>query len=109
MIFMRTVRTDKVGLRQVKTYHTDLAVTSLCMAVNGIHDPQTCPKLMAVNEIHSFMMTSMTHLTWVTVSEGLHRSLRLNSSLACQLLNSRTTDYICREGCRVIPHNSIGK
>ena len=27
--------TDKVKLPQVKTYHTDLAVTSLCMAVNG--------------------------------------------------------------------------
>ena len=32
---MRTVGTDKVRLRQLKTYHTDLAVTSLCMAVNG--------------------------------------------------------------------------
>ena len=27
----------------------------------------------------------MTHLTWVTVSEGINRGLRLNSSLACQL------------------------
>ena len=61
MIFMRTVGTDQVRLCQVKTYmsHTDLAVTSLGMAV----DPQICPntKLKAVNEIHSFMMTSMTH------------------------------------------------
>ena len=40
MMFMKHVGTDKVSLRQVKTYHTDLAVTSLCMAVNGIHDPQ---------------------------------------------------------------------
>ena len=88
MIFIRTVGTDKVKLHQVKTYHTDLAVTSLCMAVNGIHDPQIGPntKLNAVNEIHSFMMTSMTHLTRVTVSEGLDSGLRLNSSLTCQLL-----------------------
>ena len=65
MIFMRTVGTGKVT--------TDLAVTSLCMAVNGIHDPQICPniKQKAVNEIHSFMMTPMTHLTQVAVSEGL--------------------------------------
>ena len=71
MIFMRTVGTGKVRLHQVKTYHTDLAVTSLCMAVNEIHDPQICPNttLKAVNEINSFMMTSMTNLTWVTVSE----------------------------------------
>ena len=90
MIFMRTVGTGNVRLRQVKTYFTDLAVTSLCMAVNGIHDPQICPnmKLKAVNEIHSFMMSSMTHLTWVTISEGLDRALRLNSSLACQLLQN---------------------
>ena len=43
MIFMRTEGKDKVRLHQVKTYHTDLAVTGLCMAVNGIHDPQRCP------------------------------------------------------------------
>ena len=56
MIFMRTVGAGKVRLSQVKTYHTDLAVTSLCMAVN---DPQICPniKLKAVNEIHSLMTT----------------------------------------------------
>ena len=50
-------------------------------AVNSIHDSQISPntKLRAVNEIHSLMMTSMTHLTRVTVSEGL------NKSLACQL------------------------
>ena len=60
MIFMRTEGTGKVKQHQVKTYHTDLAVTSLCMAVIGIHDPQICPnpELMAVNEIHSLMMTS---------------------------------------------------
>ena len=45
------------------------------MAVNGIHDPQICTniKLKAANKIHRFMMTSMTHLTWVTVSEGIDR------------------------------------
>ena len=43
MIFMRTVGTDKVRLCQVKTYYTDLSVTSLWMAVNRIHDPQICP------------------------------------------------------------------
>ena len=66
---MRTVGTNKVRLHQVKTYHTDLAVTNLFMAVNCIHDPQICPntKLKVVNEINSLMMTSMTHLTWVTV------------------------------------------
>ena len=54
MIFMRTVGTGKVKLCQVKAYHTDLAVTSLCMAVNWIHDPQICPniKLKAVNDIN---------------------------------------------------------
>ena len=26
-------------------YHTDLAVTSLCMVVKEIHDPQICPNL----------------------------------------------------------------
>ena len=90
MLFMKTVGTDKVRLCQVKTYHTDLAVTSLCMAVNGIHDPEICPNtnLKAVIEIHSFMMTTMAHLTWVTLSEGLDRSLRLNSSLAGQLLDT---------------------
>ena len=87
---MRTVETDKVRLRQVKTYHTDLAVTSVCMAVNRIHDPQICPNtnLKAVNEIHSFMVTFMMHLTWVTASEGLDRGLRLNLSSACQPLQS---------------------
>ena len=65
MIFMRTEGTDKVRLGQVKTYHTNLTVTSLCMAVNEIHDPKICPntRLKAVNEIHSFMMPSITHLT----------------------------------------------
>ena len=47
MTFMRTVGTGKVRLRQVKTYCTDLAVTSLSMAVNGIHDPQNMPKRKA--------------------------------------------------------------
>ena len=57
---------------------------------NDIHDPQICPniKLKAVNEIHSPMMTFMTHLTQVTVSEGLDRGQRLTSSLACQLLQN---------------------
>ena len=40
MAFMRTVGTGKVRLCQIETYHTDLAVTSLCVAVNGTHDPQ---------------------------------------------------------------------
>ena len=40
------------------------------------------------NEIHSLMMTFMIHLTWVTISEGLDRGLRLNLSLACQLLQN---------------------
>ena len=59
MIFMRTVGTSKARLRQVRTYCTDLAV-SLCMAVNGIRDPQIRSniKLKAANEIHSFIMTS---------------------------------------------------
>ena len=62
MIFMRTVGTGKARLRQVKTYHTDLAVTGLGVAVNGIHDTQIYPniKLKAVNEIDSLMMTFMT-------------------------------------------------
>ena len=87
MIFMRTVGTGKVGLSQVKTYCTDLAATSFCMAVNGIHDPQISPhiKLKGVNEIHILMMPSITHLIQVTVSEGLDRGLRLNSNLAWQL------------------------
>ena len=60
---MRTVGTGKVRLRQVKTYGTDLAVTSLNGC--GVHDPQICPniKLKAVNEIHSLMMTFTAHLT----------------------------------------------
>ena len=59
-------------------------------SLHGIHDPQICPniKLKAVSEVHNFVMTSMTHLTRVTVSEGLDRGLRLNSSLACQLLQN---------------------
>ena len=58
MIFMRIAVTGKVRLHQVKTY-TDLAVTSLCMVVNGSHVP---PKheANAVSEIHSLMMTFMT-------------------------------------------------
>ena len=86
---MRTVGTDKVRLRQVNTSHTNVAVTRLCMAVNRIHEPQTCPnmKLKAVND-HGLMMTIMTQMTWVTVSEGLERGIRLNSSLGCQLLQN---------------------
>ena len=42
MIPMRIAARGKVRLHQVKTY-TDLAVTSLCMVVNGSHEP---PKLM---------------------------------------------------------------
>ena len=84
MIFTRTVGTGKVRLRQ------DIPQTWLppVFAVNGVHDPQMCPniKLKTVNEIHSLMMTFMTHLTHVTVSEVLDRGLRLNSSLTCQLL-----------------------
>ena len=80
----------KVRLHQVKTYRTDLAVTSLCIAVNGIHNLQICPKekVITVNEIHSLVITFVTHLTQVTISEGLDRGLRLNSSLACQLLQT---------------------
>ena len=50
MIFMRTLGTGKFRLHEVKTY---LAVTSLCMYVNRIHDPQICPniKLKVVNLI----------------------------------------------------------
>ena len=92
MIFMRTVGTDNVRLRQVKTYHTDLAVTSLCMAGNGIgfmtHKYAQTQSQKAVNKIHSFMITSMTHLARVTVNKGLDRGPRLNSSLACQLLQN---------------------
>ena len=90
MILMRTVRAGKVRLHQVKTYHTDLAVTSLCVAVNGIHDPQICPniKLKAINEIYSLLITLMTCLTRVTVCEGLDRGLMVNSSLACKLLQN---------------------
>ena len=43
MILARTLVTVIVRLHQVKGYHTDLAVTSVRMAVNEIHDPQTCP------------------------------------------------------------------
>ena len=65
----------------------DLAVTSFCIAVKGIHDPQIYPnmKLKAVNEIHSPMVTFMAHLTRVTVSEVLDRGLRLTSSLASRM------------------------
>ena len=72
MIFMRTVGTNKVRLRQVKTYHTDLSVTSLWMAVNGIHDPQICPNTKLK---HSFMMTSMTHLTCTLEGKAKQRLL----------------------------------
>ena len=34
MIFTRTLVTDMVRFCQVRIYHTDLAVTTLCMAVN---------------------------------------------------------------------------
>lgn len=69
--------TGKIRLCQVKTYHSDLAVTSLCMAV--LTHRLVCPnkKLKVVNEIHSLLMT-MTHMTQVTVCEGLDRGLRLN-------------------------------
>ena len=62
MIFLRIVGTIRSGC--IKSYHTNLAVTSLCMAVSGIHDPQTCPNI-DLKEIHSIMMTLMTHLTQV--------------------------------------------
>ena len=83
MISMRTLGTDKVRLCQVRTSHTDMAVTSLCMAVNEIHDSQICLNTNLKAVIHSIVMTFMTHLTRVIVSEGLDRGLRL--SLACQL------------------------
>ena len=44
--------TNAVRLCQVKTYTTELADASLCMAVN---------------EIHSFIMIVMTYLTSITV------------------------------------------
>ena len=58
-----------------KDLPADLAVTSLCMAFDGIHDPQICPNtnLKALNEIHSFTMTPMAHPTQVTVSEMVDR------------------------------------
>ena len=43
MMFMRTMGTGKVRLHQVKTYNTDLAVTSLCMAVNGFMTHKEAP------------------------------------------------------------------
>ena len=55
MTFIKALVTEALRLYQVKAYHTDLAVTSLCMAVNKIHDPQIGlniePKV--VDEIHS--------------------------------------------------------
>ena len=41
---------------------------------------------MLVNDIHSPVMVLMMHLTRVTLTEGLDKGLRLNSSLAGQLL-----------------------
>ena len=50
------------------------------MAANKIHDPQICPNL--------HLKAFMTHLIQVIVSEGFDRGSRLNSSLACQLLQN---------------------
>ena len=36
LVLRGTVGTGKVRLRQVRTYHADLAVTSRCMAVDSI-------------------------------------------------------------------------
>ena len=41
---------------------------------------------MLVNDIHGPMLTFMMHLTSVTLTEGSDKGLRLNSSLAGQLL-----------------------
>ena len=58
-------------------------ITQSCLS--PVHNPQICPNpQQVVNDIHSLMMTFTTHLTWVTVSEGVDRSLRLNLSFSCQ-------------------------
>jgi len=44
------------------------------------------PPKMPVNDIHSPMMVFMMHLTRVTFTERFDKGLRLNSSLAGQLL-----------------------
>ena len=44
------------------------------------------PPKMPVNDIHSPMMVFVMHLTGVTFTERLDKGLRLNSSLAGQLL-----------------------
>ena len=61
---------DRLG--QIKAYHTYLAVTSICMAVNKIHDLQICPNLLP--------KAFVTHLICVIVSEVFDRGSRLNSS-----------------------------
>ena len=88
MIIMTTLVTDTVRFCQVRVYHIDLAVTSICMAVNEIHDRQTTqnPKLKLVKDSHSPMITFMMCLTRVTFTEGLDKGLPLNLSLAGQLL-----------------------
>ena len=67
---------DEVRLCQVKAYHTDMTVVSLCMAANVI-DTQMCPNLAlkVVDEMHSLVMLFLTQLTQVTVNEGLVRGL----------------------------------
>ena len=53
--------TGKVRLRQVKTNRTDVAVTSLCMVVNRIHDPQICPNTKLLDRglrLNSYFKTS---------------------------------------------------
>ena len=76
MIFTRTLVT--VRLHQVKAHHSDLAVSSLRMAVNRFM-PTNMPQPQAKdsNEIHSPLMIFMTHLTLVTVHEVIDRSLTL--------------------------------
>ena len=58
-------------------------------SLHEIHDPQVCPnlELKAVNEIHSLVIIFITHLTLVTVSEGLNRGLMLPATSELQTLN----------------------
>ena len=84
MIFMRTLVTYGHVLSRV--YCKDLAVTSLCMLLMRFMTDKRTQKLMPVNDIYSPMMIFMIQPTQVTVNEGLNKCLRLNPSLAVQLL-----------------------
>ena len=84
MVVMMVPVRNEVKLCQVKAYHADLTVVSLCMTTNETMCPNLA--LMVVNEMHSSMNLFLTQLTRVTVREGLDRGLRINSLLTCQLL-----------------------